>query len=66
MMTQKDNDWMDKMLDVLKLGTILEIHPRDTNERYWASGPGFGLWLYPGEVLMEHDGKGYVLGMRDA
>lgn len=66
MLTQRDNDHLDKMLDVLKLGTIRAIHPRDTNDRFWASGEDFCLWLYPSEVLLEHDGKLYVMGMRDA
>jgi hypothetical protein len=66
MMTQTDMDAMDKLREVVKYGTVLAQHPRDTNLRFWAQGAEFALWLYPGECLLDHEGKLYVVGMRDA
>ena len=66
MQTQSDLDAMDKLRDVVKYGAVLAQHPRDTNERHWAAGDDFGVWLYPGECLLFVAGKSYIVGIRDA
>jgi hypothetical protein len=66
MMTQRDVDARDKMEEIVRYGTVIAQHPRDTNDRHWVSGVNFGLWLHPGEFLFEYQDKGYVVGVREA
>jgi hypothetical protein len=66
MMTQSDMDEWDKLEELVRYGTRLGQHPRDTNLRYWWGDEHGGCWLYPGEFIVETDGKRYILGMRPA
>jgi hypothetical protein len=46
MMTQSDMDEWDKLEELVRYGTRLGQHPRDTNLRYWWGDEHGGCWLY--------------------
>jgi len=62
--TQKDIDTINELREIVKYGTVMAQHPRDTNERHWAAGNYFALWLYPGECVLEFKDRFYVVGVK--
>lgn len=65
MMTQKDYDEHNLLMNVVKYGTIIGKHPMDgDHRRHWHSDENGGCWLYPGEFVLDHEGKQYIVGMR--